>query len=267
MRMPRIRPGYVLVLFALASSPPSLLGAGWQAAPAAVQPPQSAAVKLPAAQEILDRHTKAIGGRAAILARTSAQATGTMTMPEAGISGTLVMYSAKPDKRLVRVSIPSIGEIEEGYDGVTGWTINPMTGPEVAAGLELEERKLDSDFYGLELADRYESITTIEQTTFDGRRCYKLRLARKGGGEDFHFYDVESGLKAGSIVTRQNAMGKITATSVEKDYKPFGGLLHPTRIVNTIGPLQQVISVSSVEYDRVNPAVFYPPPAIKALLK
>ena len=268
MRGPRIRQRHAVVSFALVMTVP-LLARSPQTTGAATQPSQltATASALPPAQEILDRHTKAIGGREAILARSSSQATGTVSMPAAGISGTIVMFSAKPDKKLARSTVSGIGDIEEGYNGTTAWTINPMTGPALVTGVELEQRKLDSDFHGLNLAERYESITTVEQTTFDGRPCYKLRLVRRGGGEDFNFYDMASGLKAGSIVTRESPMGKITVTSVETDYKPFDGILHSTKIVNTMGNFQQVITVTSVEYDKVDPAVFDPPAVIKALIK
>jgi hypothetical protein len=269
MRISRSGQGVAAFFFGFLLSA-AVLAEGRQATGAAQQPPQAKAVAspaLPPAQQILDRHTKAIGGRDAILARSSSQATGTVTMTSAGISGTVVMFSAKPNKKLARSTVTGIGDIEEGFNGTIAWTISPMTGPALVTGVELEQRKLDSDFHGLDPAARYDSITNLEQTTFDGRPCYKVRLVRRGGGEDIHFYDVASGLKAGSIVTRETQMGPMTVTSVETDYKPFGGILHATKIVNTVMGLQQVISVTSVEYDKVDLAVFDPPAAIKALIK
>jgi hypothetical protein len=35
----------------------------------------------------------------------------------------------------------------------------------------------------------------------------------------------------------------------------------------TAGPIQQVLTVVSLEYDKVNPSVFEPPAEIKALMK
>ena len=236
--------------------------------PLAGKAQQAASTPLPPAKDVMARHIKAIGGREALLARSSSRATGRIEMPASGVAGTFEMYAAKPDKTLIKISLPGVGEIQEGFDGTIGWSMNPLTGPTLVQGVQLEQRKLDSDFYsGLEPEKRYESITTVEQTTFDGRDCYKVRLVRKGGGEDFQFYDVKTGLRAGGIVTRETPMGAMTATSTETDYKPVGGVLQPMKLTNTAMNLQQVMTFETFEYDKVDPSVFALPDAIKALVK
>jgi hypothetical protein len=143
-----------------------------------------------------------------------------------------------------------------------------MTGPMLLEGKQLEEKRFDTDFFGeLHDASRYESMTTIAREDFDGRQCYRVRLVRKGGGEDFEFYDVETGLKAGRIATRETPMGTVTGTSTEGDYKKFGNLLQPTTVKNTMMGVQQLITITSIEYDNVSSSVFEPPAQIKALIK
>jgi hypothetical protein len=255
-----------VALVALAVVP--LAGAGSQAASSQQASAASASAALPPAKEVMDRHIKAIGGREALLARSSSRATGRIAMPASGVSGTFEMYSAKPNKTLIKITLPGVGDIQEGFDGTVGWSMNPMTGPTLMEGAQLEQRKLDSDFYsGLEPEKRYESITTVERTTFDGRECYKVRLVRHGGGEDFQFYDVKTGLRAGGIVTRETPMGNMTASSTETDYKPFGGVLQATKMTNTAMNLQQVMTFDTFEYDKVDPSVFALPDPIKALVK
>ena len=84
-----------------------------------------------------------------------------------------------------------------------------MTGPMLKVGKELTQTKLDADFYG-DLRDPkiYLEVKTIEKTTFDGRPCYKVSLKRIDGVEDFDFYDVATGLRAGSINTRETVDGR-----------------------------------------------------------
>jgi hypothetical protein len=226
------------------------------------------AEKLPAAAEIIERHIKAIGGRDAVLSHSSSRASGTFGFPAAGISGTVEVFAAKPNRMLMRITIPGLGEVLEGFDGTNAWSLSPMTGPAVHQGKQLEERRFDSDYYGeLKGAERYESMTTAERTTLEGRPVYKLRLVRKGGGEDIEFYDVESGLKAGSTNTRETPMGTITATTIETDYKKFGNLLVPTTIKQSGMGVEQVMTINSVEFDTVDAKVFEPPAQIKALIK
>jgi hypothetical protein len=275
------RPGIALLSAGLLAV--SAVGLVAQARPAApvqtpAQPP--AAPKAPASQgarsdatlptprAIIDRHLAAIGGRAAVVARTSTHATGTVAFPSAGMTGNVDVYSAKPDKSLLRMTLGGVGQIEEGFNGTVGWSLNPMTGPTLTQGKELEQKKFDADFLSdLHLDSRYESMTTVEKSDFDGRPCYKLRLVPRGGGEEFEFYDVQTGLKAGSINTRESPMGPITGTTVESDYRKFGPLLWATTIKSSAMGVQQVITLTTIEYDKVDPGTFDPPPAIKALVK
>ena len=113
-----------------------------------------------------------------------------------------------------------------------------MTGPMLLEGKQLDEKRFDSEFHSeLRNDNRYVSLTTLERVDFEGRPCYKVRLVRKTGGEDIEFYDVATGLKAGSITTRETQMGTVTGTAVESNYKKFGNLLQPTMVKSQIGGL------------------------------
>jgi hypothetical protein len=258
--------GAAVVLALIAAVPAALraIESGGQ------QPAQGAAASaaLPAAADLMDGHIKAIGGRDALLSRSSLHAVGKVEMPSAGVTGTLEMFAAKPNKTLLKMSLPGIGDFHEGFDGTVGWSMNPLTGPTLMQGAQLEQRKMDSDFYSVvNYEKRYESMTTVEITEFDGRPCYKVRLVRRGGPEDFQFYDVKTGLRAGMITTRETPMGSMTATMTETDYKPFGGVLQPTRLNTKVENLQQVMTFEKFEFDKVDPSVFELPDQIRALAK
>lgn len=260
-----VKPGLAVAFFVAFISAPAFAQVR---ATAPVQPDQ-AAETLPPAESIIARHIKAVGGREAIKAHNSVTAKGTISMPANGISGTLELFTARPNKNFMKMTLPGIGDISSGYDGKVAWTTSPMTGPMLATGKELEEKALDSDFEGaLGFDSKYDSMKTLEKTTFEGRPVYKVALKRKGNaGEDIEFYDVETGLKAGAIIERSNPMGVIKATSVISDYKKFGDLLHPTVIKQTASGAQMVMTFTSIEYDNVDPAVFELPAEIKALVK
>ncbi len=241
-----------------------LLLATQQAVPAA-----KPADPLPSGREVIDHYITAIGGRAAVLSHTSMHTTGTYAVPASGMIGTLEAFSAaKPDRLLQKVTVSGVGEILTGYDGEHGWSVNPMMGPMLQQGKELEQAKLDADFYS-ELRDpsRYRSITTVEKTTFDNRPCYKVSLVHSDGTEDFDFYDVETGLRAGGIQTRESPMGQVTTTSIEGDYKQFGNLKQATTLTVKAMGIEQKITLATIDYDNVPASAFEPPPAVKALIK
>ena len=110
-------------------------------------------------------------------------------------------------------------------------------------------------------------MKTIERTTFEGRPCYKVSLVRKDGGEETEYYDTETRLRVGTVQTRETPMGAITATQVLSDYKKFGALLLPTTMKQTAMGVEQLLKVTSVEFDNVPPSIFDLPAQIKALIK
>jgi hypothetical protein len=234
------------------------------------QPPAAAvsAADLPSARAIVDRHIEAVGGRKAILAHSSTHMVGTITLGAAGMSGEVEGFAAKPNKMLQKLKIGGIGEVLEGFDGTVGWSLNPLTGPALSTGKELEDRKFEADFYGELLPEgRYTSMKTLEKTTFDGRECYKVSLVRPDGREDVEFYDVKTGLRAGRQVTREGPMGAMPSTMIASDYKPFGDLVQPATMKVMTGGQQIVLVTTLIEYDNVDPKVFELPAPIKALIK
>jgi hypothetical protein len=221
---------------------------------------------LPPAREIIDRFIEKLGGEEAIRKHTSTWSRGTFGMPAMGLEGTLVVHQAAPDKMLVHVNLPGVGEIKTGYDGKVGWEINPMTGPRLIQGAQLEQTRADYDFYGLlHDAEKFESMETVERTTFEGQPAYKIKLVRKSGVTDYEFFHTDTGLQIGSIVTRDQPTGRMEVTNIISDYEKFGGQLLPTRIVQKLLGMQQEMKLTEVEFDKVDPTVFELPPEIKAL--
>jgi hypothetical protein len=224
--------------------------------------------KLPTPREVIDKYVRAIGGRDAILKHRSRAAKGRFEIRNQGLSGDLHMFAAAPDKAMLRIAVSGLGDIVSGFDGSVGWILNPMTGPMLLRGAELQQARDDADFYS-ELHDegRFASMEIVALEDFEGRPCYRLRLVRKSGTEDFEFFDTKTALLAGSIVKRDSPIGKIAATHVIDDYREFGGLRIPTRVVQRMAGLEQVLTIEQMEVDTVDPAVFDPPAEIRALLK
>jgi len=257
-----------LALVATLAVAPPLEAQTAQAPPAPRRAPADTAAALPSARSIVDKFIAATGGRTAILAHTSTRVTGTMSIAGSGMSGAIEVLNAKPNLSLVKVTIPGIGEILDGFDGTIGWMLSPVMGPMVYQGKELADRKFDADYYGdLHDASRYSSMRTVEKTTFEGRPCYKVSLTRIGGGEDIEFYDVATSLKAGSIMSRATPMGEVSSTTVLSEYRKFGDLLLPAVMSQSSMGTRQDIIVTTVEYDKVTRSAFEAPPQIRALIK
>ena len=238
-----------------------------QAKDPAEPPKKAATVKLPSAREIIDKHVKAIGGREAILKHTSTQAKGKFEIPSMGVKGNLEVNAAKPNKLWVRVELPGLGEILNGFDGKVGWSSDPATGPMVLEGKQLEEVRARANYYSTFHDEKdFKSMETVELTRFEGIECYKLKLVRQSGQEVTEFFDAKTGLQAGQTTTQESSFGAVPVTSVVTDYKPFDGVLIGTRITQKLANIEQVMITETVEHNKVVDSAFELPPKIKALL-
>ncbi|HSA54765.1 MAG TPA: hypothetical protein VLE53_03635 [Gemmatimonadaceae bacterium] len=225
--------------------------------------------ELPPARAVVDRYVEAIGGRAALLARPGAYSFGRLEITGQNVTGTVEMTSAPPNRLLSRVMIAAIGEIRSGYDGAIGWSLHPALGPQLmdSAGVSVMRRLAE---FHAELHDStfVTRLETVERTTFEGRQCYRVHVTFAAGGEHEEFFDVETGLLAGSEETRNTPVGTITVRTVLSDYRVFGNLLVATRLRQrpARGP-EQVIVTDSIRFAPVPAETFTPPPAILALIR
>jgi hypothetical protein len=189
-------------------------------------------------------------------------------MPGQGVEGEVDIIAARPDLMRLRITLPGVGEIQSGYDGRIGWSLDPMSGPMLLQGKALEQTKMDADFdASLHTEKQFKLLETVERTMFEGRPAYKIKAVRQSGEEDLEFFDVENGLMLGAMVTRESPMGPVKATHITSEYKEFGGMKIPVKIVQRMMGIEQVITITSVQFNTVDKAAFVPPPQIQALVK
>lgn len=224
--------------------------------------------KLPTAREIVDRSVKATGGAGAMKAITSMRAKGTFTISGQALSGDLDMMAARPNKLVMRVNIPGLGTIEEGFDGKVGWSIDPLQGPVLVTDRRLSERADEAWFDAeLHLDDYVKSMTVVGREKFDGREAYRLKVITVRGNEQFELFDVESGLPLGMEASRDTPLGIIPSVMILKEHQKFGPFLMPTRVVQKVLGQEHLFSFTSYEFDTVPATAFDLPPTIKALIK
>ncbi|MGD2136395.1 MAG: hypothetical protein PVF27_09550, partial [Gemmatimonadales bacterium] len=111
------------------------------------------------------------------------------------------------------------------------------------------------------------SMETLEQTEFADKRCYAVKVTTTWDEEYVEYYDADTGLLAGSVRQMESPMGAMETTSMLSDYRDFGGLLVPAQTTQRTMGIDQIITVTGVEYDVVDPAVFELPDEIRALVE
>jgi hypothetical protein len=224
--------------------------------------------KLPPAREIIAKHIEAIGGKEAFKKIDSQRMEGKFEMPAQGLSGKLTAYGKRPDKLFIKITLPGVGDMLQGYDGEVAWAMNLATGPMLLEGTMLEQVKEQAQFDSMLHEEQdFKEMETVEVTEFGGKQCYKLRLVRQSGREVIEYYDRKSGLLVGTTEAQETPLGLVTVTSVAEEYKRFGALLFATKLTQKLGPITQVITISEIEFNKVDDSVFELPEEIKALAK
>ena len=233
-----------------------------QPAPAAAAPSPA----LPSAAEVFQRYRQAIGGAEALRRHRSRRIAGRFELSGQAIGGPLEILSAAPDKVVLRMELGGLGRVERGFDGTTGWSLDPAVGPRLLQGRELDELRDSAEFYSeLKEPSQFTSASVVERITFEGRECYVVKLIRRSGIEVMEYYDASSGLIAGSRMNSTSGMGSVPTTMVVDEYGTFDGVLMPTKVRQRAMGVESVLTTTSVEHNRVPPEAFAPPAAIAAL--
>ena len=240
-------------------------------APAAAPVAKAAAkpdATLPAARDLVARYVAAIGGRDAVMRHSSIRSTGTFEMPAAGVKGRMVLVQAKPDRMAMTMTVPGMGEIVTAYDGTAGWSVNPMQGPRLLEGKELDQMREEAGFANvLRSSESIRAMETVEKTEMGGQPCYKVRVTYKSGRESHDCYSPETGLLVGMNSKQDSPMGSVEVVTLVSDWKEFGGLKSATRLRQQMLGQEQIMTLDTIEFDgTADAAAFEPPAAIKTLL-
>jgi len=220
---------------------------------AAAQPQPN--TTLPSGRAVIDRYVQAIGGRDAVMRHKSIRYVGSFEMPAAGMKGSLNVVQAAPNKMALTVDVPGMGQMVSGYDGTVGWSINPMQGPRVLEGKELEQLREDAGPSAmLRSPDRIRSAETVELTTMNGKSCYKVKITYNSGRESFDCYSSENGLLVGMVQRQESPMGSVEVTTLFDDWKEFGGLKAATKMRQQMLGQEQILTIDRLEFDRPDDA-------------
>ena len=237
------------------------------AASASAQQVAAAAATLPLAATLVAKYAAAIGAPA-MLKAPQITTRGGLSMPAAGLNATFEMVQVAPNMMRMMTTIPGVGSIQVGFDGTTGWSLDPMQGPRVLAGKELDEIREQSDPRAAGRApELFSALQTVADTTIGGEQCYMVKLTWKSGRETFDCYSGATGLMVGSRSVQQTAMGAIPVSMVYSDYKKFGDFMVPTKMVQSMMGQQQVTTITAVEVAAAPGVVIVMPPEVKALKK
>jgi len=221
------------------------------------------------ADEVIEKHIKAMGGLEKMKAVSSQKMTGTM---KAGpIEAPFTLTKKRPSDFRVDFTIQGM-TITQAYDGSTGWMVMPLMGkkdPEKMTEDMLKDMREEADFDGslIDYKAKGNKVEYLGKEDTEGTAAYKLKVTTKEGNETTMFIDADN-----YLVIKTQSKHKIQGQETESettlgDYKEVGGLFFPFTVENKVKGRDgaQTFVVSKVELNTaVEDALFKMPAAAPA---
>ena len=211
------------------------------------------------ADDIVEKHLAAMGGRAALEKITSRVTTGTISAstPGGDLSGTVEVYNKAPNKSRTLTKIDAsqfgIGQVvqDQRFNGTSGYAIDTLNGNREITGDQLEVARANT--FPSPLLKYKDAAITLEllgREKVGDRDAYVLRFTPKTGPSARMFIDAETYLLAKTVVTVNvpQVGGDVEQTILVSDYRDVDGVkvAYQIRSVNQF----QTISVTATKVEQ-----------------
>ena len=221
--------------------------------------PASNVTGLAAADEIIERYIRAIGGEGSIDGMTTRILRGSETITDRGVApvtSPIELSQASGDRMLTVRSVAG-GPSFLGFDGQRGWTRDSRGLRELDAK-ELVSVKRDADFYRyLKIKQSYPQMRVLSKEKIGGREVWVVGATSRDESRERLYFDVETGLLVRKYVTFKTAFGGIPEVTDFYDYREVNGIKLPFTIKWSRPPYGYVRRFSEIKVNAsVDPAKF-----------
>ena len=150
---------------------------------------------LPMVNRILKRYVEAMGGSAALEKLTSRVSRGRMEMDAIGLSGVAELYEKAPNKSILIVQMPGLGQMQRGFDGTTAWWQDSLMGYIKLTGNALAKARRETDFFrNIRIKEMYPLWVYGFKMKVGERDAHVLWAGFPGTEFDKLYFDVQTGL-------------------------------------------------------------------------
>lgn len=227
-----------------------------------------AAVQAQTADEIINKHLQARGGKDKIKAVQSERMTGKLVMGQ-GMEAPVVMELTRPNKMRMEFTIQGMTGIQ-AYDGKAGWSVMPFMGktePEKMSDDEIKQAEDQADMDGMlvDYKEKGHQVEYVGKEDVEGTPAHKLKVTKKNGDVVNVYIDADSYMEikqAGKVKVRGQ---EIEGQSTFGDFKTVDGLIFPFSIEQKAqgAPGGMTISISKIEVNPTLEASRFTMPAAK----
>lgn len=198
------------------------------------------------ADEVIEKHLAAMGGREALVKITTRKAVGTVTLtnPNGDLTGPIELYSKAPTKTraLIVLDLTPMGmndkmTLDQKFDGTSGWTLNSLQGDAPITGNQLDNMK-NASFPNPLLNYKADGtkVELLPNETVAGKSAVVLRITPKVGSVAKLFLDATTYLPVRSTATINSPQmgGDVDQAGEASDYRKVDGVMVPFKTVNAV---------------------------------
>jgi outer membrane lipoprotein-sorting protein len=211
------------------------------------------------ADEIVEKHLAAIGGRAALSKLTSRMMAGTIAIstPAGEFSGPIEIWNQSPNKvrTLINLDLSAVGvgkmTIDQRFDGTTGFAIDTLQGNRDITGDQLEGMR--NGFFPTPLLNYKQNGISIELTGKEkvgDRDAFVLVIKPKTGPSSKSYIDATTFVMFRQIVTADiPPVGTLEQTTDLSDEREVDGIKVAHKIVSSSSVQNFTVTISKVEHN------------------
>ena len=223
------------------------------------------------ADEIVEKHIAAIGGRAALAKLTSRTLTGTITIatPAGEFSGPIEVMNQAPNKvrTLITLDLTAVGVgkmvIDQRFDGITGYAIDTLQGNRDITGDQLEAMR--SAYFPSPLLNYKENGIAVElagKEKVGEREAYVLMLKPKTGPAIRQFFDAASFLLIRQVTTLDvPPVGALEQTVDFSDEREVDGIKIAHKLAATSTVQNFTVVITKAEHNAAVDQTLFSKPA------
>ncbi len=185
------------------------------------------------ADELVAQNLAARGGAAALDAIESVKFDGMVIFPG---DFQLTYEEVRTKAGDVRVDMALQGlTLVQGWDGKTGWRINPFEGRKDAERMSDDEARSMADTGSIrgplqKAAMQGSTVTYLGREDFDGTNTYKLKVTEKDGDEFVYLLDPDTMLEVKMVETRKIRGAPQVFEYEFGDYEKIAGVYFPMSV-------------------------------------
>jgi outer membrane lipoprotein-sorting protein len=213
------------------------------------------------ADEVIEKHLAALGGREALTKITSRTMTGTIALstPAGEVTGTIQVFGKRPNKArsLIKVDLSQFGVgelvVDQRFDGTVGYVLDSMNGNRDVAGNQLDNmRNAEFPTPFLAYKENGNKAELLGKEKLGDRDVIVVQLTPKTGSASKQYFDAATYMVLKTVTTvNVPQLGRdVEQTTEFDDYRAVDGVKLPHTIKSS-NPVQSfTLTATSIEHNK-----------------